>query len=231
MASRKQTRKNKIQPAVLTITTAITGVPGFGSVDATADLSQMASILNRRFYRQGLNWAVAGIKISSDVTGSVDIAKLPNTWVMSNAWEKGFRAWQRMNNQALEENESVRPRFLDFKIYADKDHHDLGYGANLLPVSAGGLYTAGEWEASKIVIPNTAATPGVNNFEFVATGPNYTGGAGASGLTQVSLIEGYANSRALPAIEDPNVPDDMADASGATPENWIAATFNERNRS
>ncbi|AXQ65480.1 MAG: hypothetical protein [Circular genetic element sp.] len=226
-------RMSKIQPAPLTFSMA---TPAFnGSRTDYVDLSQIASIVNRRFYRQGLNWAVAGIKVlgfgtnpAASVTGEITISKLPNTWVMSNAWEKSFRAWQRMNNEALEENESIRPRFLDFKIYADKTHHDLGFQANLLPNAIGvASATPGEWESSKIIIPNTDASPGVNNFEFVAVGPSYTGGAGFSGLTQVSLIEGYANSRALPNILDPNVPDDMADTRGATPENWISAVFND----
>jgi hypothetical protein len=46
-------------------------------------------------------------------------------------------------------------------------------------------------------------------------------------LDAVSLIEGYAASRALPNIADPNVPDDMQDADGSTPENWLSAMFNE----
>jgi hypothetical protein len=162
------------------------------------DLSQCASLLNRRFYRQGINWAVAGIKILTNGQGSLTISKLPNTWVMSNAWTKGFKHWQKMNNQALAETESIRPKFLDFKIYADDVHHQSGFANNLLPVSLSGVATPGEWIASKFVVPNTAgAVAAVNNFEVVATGQNY-GPAGASGLNAVSLIEGYAASRALP---------------------------------
>ena len=29
---------------------------------------------------------------------------------------------------------SVRPRFMDFKIYADADHHAAGFGAPVLPL-------------------------------------------------------------------------------------------------
>ena len=52
------------------------------------DLSQVASLVNRRFYRQGLNWAVGGFKFltSPGFEGQLLISKLPNTWVMSNAW-------------------------------------------------------------------------------------------------------------------------------------------------
>lgn len=218
---------SKIEPSVQTIALTFTVAPG-ATFQETADLSQIASLVNRRAYRQGINWAVGGFKLIGDSNYRIFVKKLPNTWILSNSWQKSFSAWQRMNNEALEENESVRPRFLDFKIYADTVHHTSGYANNLLPLDGflGTPYTPGEWEASKIVVPNTAASPGVNNFEIVAVGANYPG-AGASGLNAVSMIEGYANSRALPAVLDPNVPDDMADANGATPENWMSATFNE----
>ena len=31
----------------------------------------------------------------------------------------------------------------------------------------------------------------------------------------------------MPYTDDPNVPDDVADANGPTPENWLSALFNE----
>jgi len=227
MAKRKySSKRSKIEPAVLTAAFVLPS----GAATSTIDLSQVASLINRRFYRQGINWAVAGFKVISpgNAIGSMSIGQLPNTWVMSNAWEKGMRVWQRMNREALAETESVRPRFLDFKIYADKNHHDSGYANNLLPIDFAGVpATVGEWEPSKYVVPKTDGTSGVNNFEIIAVGSSYTGGAGASGLTPVSLIEGYAASRGLPNILDPNVPDDAADANGPTPENWMAALFNE----
>ena len=199
------------------------------------DTSQCASLLNRRFYRQGINWALAGVTAHTPgwngsgpafytrPNGTVTLSKLPNTWVMSNAWEKGFRAWQKMNREALAEAPSVRPKFLDFKIFANASHHEKGLAANLLPAG----YTAGEWVSSKYVVPDTtSAAGGVNNFEILGIGASFPGG-GASGLNAVSLIEGYANSRGLPYTDDPNVPDDVADANGATPENWLTALFNE----
>ena len=228
MAKRRYTKKgNKIQPAVQTLYFAHNAPAGAST--SYIDLSQVASLVNRRFYRQGINWAVAGFKFlsTSNFAGSIGVHKLPNTWVMSNAWEKGFRAWQRMNNKALEEAESVRPKFLDFKVYADAEHHTAGVAGNLMPISLGGVATPGEWEMSKFVVPNTASTTGVaSNFEVIATGASYPGG-GASTLNAVSLIEGYAASRGLPDVLDPNTPDDAADADGATPENFLSALFNE----
>lgn len=213
-------------------------VPSSGLSSVTVDISQCASLLNRRFYRQGINWAVAGIKIltsSGDpinrAEGYVSVTKLPETWIMANSWEKGFRHWQRMNNEALAESESVRPKFLDFKIYADSLHHSAGFDGNLLPASGlGAIATPGEWESSKFSIPRTDGTATALSREVVAVGPSYPGASPVSGLDAVSLIEGYAASRSLPNVLDPNVPDDAALVTGNIPENWLGALFNEGTR-
>jgi hypothetical protein len=257
MAKKGYSRMKKFQPAVETLTFDLGNVskgsagPGIVPGKATyfIDLSQCASLANRRFYRQGITWAVAGMKLNSTMvventvaptgaspSGAAYVQKLPNTWVMSNAWEKGFRAWQRMNNEALSETPSVKPKFLDFKIYMDTLHHstDQGYGRNLLPATLGipqaaiGNFTdatAGEWESSKLRIPD-AISEATREREIIAVGASFPGN-GASGLNAVSLIEGYAASRGLPDILDPNTPDDAADVDGIAPENWIAALFNE----
>ena len=232
--SAKKRTMNKIEPSVMTMTFVL---PSVGAVKQVShiDLSQCASLLNRRFYRQGINWAVAGFKALTTVqqTGAqISIGKLPNTWVMSNAWQKGMRSWLRMNSEALEESPSVRPRFMDYKVYANADHHNVGFGANLLPISSATLATPpvialpGEWESAKMIIPDSSVPGTVKDVEVIAVGANYPP-AGASGLRAVSLIEGYANSRGLPNVLDPNTPDDADDTSGPFPQNWINAIFNE----
>lgn len=228
MAKRKYSKQSKIEPSVMTFAVSF---PMLGNTSGTkyADLSQIASIINRRFYRQGLNWAVSGFKILNvnGVQGAVSISKLPNTWVMSNSWTKGFKMWQRMNRNAVDEGPSIRPKFLDFKIYADATHHTAGYALNLLPLSGAGVVGAsGEWEASKYVIPDSSNPGNSTEREVLATGSNFPG-VGASGFNAVSLIEGYAASRGLPDILDPNVPDDADDAKGANPANWMTALFND----
>ena len=111
-----------------------------------------------------------------------------------------------MNNNALQESQSVKPKFLDFKIYADDAHHSAGFSANLLPIGdQGSLFIDGEWSPSKYVYGTAGA--GVATQEVLAVGSNFPG-AGASGLDAVSLIEGYAASRALPQTRDPNTPYD-----------------------
>ena len=141
-------RHSKIEPSELTLTFATSSTSATRSY---IDLSQVASLVNRRFYRQGINWAVAGFKVSSLKAGTVNIFKLPNTWIMANAYKKGLDAWLRMIKEATDEAESIRPRFLDFKIYADQQHAVAGSGANLLPVSAAGIpATFGEWDYSTL---------------------------------------------------------------------------------
>ena len=226
MARKRTMKKRKLEPAVQTITYTLP------DGDSTVDLSQCASIVNRRFYRQGINWVVAGFRFfkpgATPSTGTgVSVSRLPNTWVMGNAWEKSFRHWQDLNKRALEAGESLPGRFTDFKVFMDSIHHTAGSGTNLLPIDASGNGAAeGEWEYSKIVFPQSSTIGGVIEAEFIATGANYPG-AGASGLDAVSLIEGYAASRALPSILDPNTPGDASDTSAGTPENWLGAIDNE----
>lgn len=227
MARKRQSRQRKLEPAVQTI--AFTLPTG----SSTIDLSQCASLVNRRFYRQGINWVVAGFRVYKTGTApapgtGVGIYRLPNTWVMGNAWEKSFRHWQDLNKRALEAGESLPGRFTDFKVYMDSTHHAAGKGANLMPTdSSGTAAVAGEWEYSKIVLPNTASPGNVNNFEIIAVGASYPGASPASALNAVSMIEGYAASRALPNRVDPNTPGDAADVDGSTPENWLGAIDNE----
>ena len=231
----------KMEPSVQTMNLFTPAVSAEQTENFYVDLSQIASLANRRFYRQGINWAVGGIKILTTVAGTVTTMKLPNTWVMSNAWEKAYHAYRKMNAEALEDSESLRPRFEDFKIYADARHHAKGYAANLLPftythAAPGGpplvdTATVGEWESSKIAQPVTgpaSTDPGeVFEREILAVGPSYPGTSAVTGYNAVSLIEGYANSRALPSIRDPNLPDDGQDTDGGTPENWLGSLFNE----
>ncbi len=229
MARRRM--KTKIQPAVLsmvfstgTIPAADKGVPGQRSF--YIDLSQCASLMNRRFYRQGLNWAVSGFKVlTAGFEGGVTIGKLPNTWVMSNAWEKGFRAWQQMIKNATEDSgtQSVKGKFLDFKIFADGEHHDATFDKNLLPIDAdSNVAIPGQWQPAEIELPSTTGSPGQSfAYEIIAVGPNHASTIG--GLDAKSLINGYAASRALPYHEDPNVPEDAS----STSENWMLGLFND----
>ena len=154
MARRKARRMKKPEPVPLTLTFDLGQIgvapegPGVVPNQQTyfIDISQCTSLASRKFLRQGLNWAVSGMKLNSvnvapgtdnpvanSPEGSVMISKLPNTWVMSNAWHKGFATWNKLNQESLAESESVKAKFTDFKVFMDSDHHDAGVSSNLLP--------------------------------------------------------------------------------------------------
>ena len=213
----RKSMKAKIQPAVETMQFSFVHVPNNGVQRKFIDISQCVSILNRRFYRQGLNWAVGSIRLFSTVNGEIQISKIPNTWIASNAWTKGFRTWQKMIKNATDEQgmQSIKGKFLDFKIYASGDHHTAGFTSNLLPVDTNiTTVNPGQWQASEFFIPNTPGDTASGN-EIVMVGAN-------NAPTYVSLIQGYADSRALPSEHDPNVPDDAS-------LNWYQYLFSEGN--
>ena len=175
MARKRNNKQRKLEPAVQTLAfTVPTAGVGQGH---TVDLSQAASLVNRRFYRQGINWVVSGFRFfragTAPTAGTgVAIGKLPNTWVMANAWEKGFRHWQELNKRAIEAGESLPGRFTDFKVYMDATHHQAVQW-NLLPTDADATpAAAGEWVYSKIILPDTTITGNAREREIIAVGGN-----------------------------------------------------------
>ena len=196
-----------MQPAPMTLDFVTPVVAQDSTGNFTIDLSQVASAINRRFYRQGLNWAVGGFKFISPVTGSIKISKLPNTWSLANGWTKTFKSWQRQQREALEDGqqESVAAKFNDFKIHMDTVHVAAGFSSNLLPRDAS-FNTAlpGEWQASQLVVPNFGG-PGTNYEPLIMGVGDRHGGFGAPG-SAFSLIELYQNSRSVPQSPDPAVP-------------------------
>lgn len=177
------------------------------------DLSQCASILNRRAYKQGIQWAVARITFVDTTglaNGTVNVQKIPTTWVAANSWKKSEAAWDRMNQHAMEFAEGVKPRYYDYKIHMDQSHVAGGFAQNLLPVGiAPG--TQGEWLASEFVIPDEGANT-VQSFRVHMMGADNANGKG--------LVQGYQLSRALPFSPDPVTFTTLS-------ENWISQVFNQ----
>lgn len=191
----------KQQPAVQTLVFAT--APELSGVNYI-DLGQAVSIANRRAYRQGLNWSIAGIKIITANAGTVIVSKLNQTWVTSNAWEKAFRLWHQMNKQVLDTDPGLKPKFYDFKVGFDKDHD---FTNNLLPIGSNlATATAGEWVQSTVQLPYDAATGATKEYALHMVGPEDT--------THKSCIIGYADSRALITTDQPDLP-------GGYDTNWM----------
>jgi len=184
----------KIQPSVLNIRLSI------GQADTDyVDLSQCASIVNRRFYRQGLNWIVAGFTVTAAAVGFVTIAKLPNTWCVSNAWHKSYAAWRKQQNEAIADAgaQSAVAKYRDFKIFMSPAHVARGITNNAIPVDmANAPYLEGEWESTQIVIPNTAGVVGDTDEYTLHM-------VGVDTAASFGLILNYGASRAYPHSPDP----------------------------
>ena len=221
------TKTRKTEPAVMTMQfdfTIASGTPEY------IDLSQCASLINRRFYRQGINWVVSGFKFltPTGVSGTFGVSKLQHNWVMAQAWKKAFALWNRQQMEAIEEAgaESAVARFRDFKIHADVNHVTAGFAGNLLPSvgTLGSLDTAvaGEWQAAQIVLPNAlpdASGSLTQPVEYVLHMHGVNNNAGISR----GLVEGYADSRAYPQSPDPVSP------VIASAQNWMRGMFDDGN--
>ncbi|AXQ65498.1 MAG: hypothetical protein [Circular genetic element sp.] len=173
------------------------------------DISQIASIVNRRFYRQGLNWAVGGIKFltQENSIGSITVEKMHDTWVTSGSWMKTFSHWRAQQDEALKAMgaEGTKARYNDYKVFLDTGHvtkfglsGDNLNATNVLPAmgpNAADQYDTGEWEPSQVVIPNDAV-PGVTDEYYVKM-------YGSSDADAKSIVGGYRFSRAYPQSPDP----------------------------
>ncbi len=211
--ARKKT--SKIQPAVTRLWFNV----GTGNTLNFVDLSLAASAANRRFYRQGTTWAVAGMSLhvgstdpSDPATGDFTISKVPDTWIAKNAHTKAKALWMKSQDQVLDEQPSVAAKYRDFKVYLDDDM----IGANIQGVSASpaangeimlpvdsGDYTAkiGEWIYSTIQLPDSGGMLPPTEVNLHMVGADETGAVESRGI-----IHGYALSRARPHDIDPNVP-------------------------
>jgi len=215
MAKRKS-KARALQPAVMKLNFAIP----HGIQTSYCSISHCVSRLNRRFYRQGLNWAIANVKITQLPASAVGsgatcyVNSLPHTWSTANSWMKSYSLWKKQQDDALAltDSEETVARFRDFKISMETGHT---VGTDLSPVSVGpgrsvGPFQTGllsgqqidpseEWIGSQIVVPNDGAA-GVNTEYLLHM-------VGADTATSKGIIQGYADSRAVPQSPDPVGPD------------------------
>jgi len=218
--SKRKYGMKKMEPAVQTVTINSPTVAAGATGSFYCDLSQIACLINRRFYRQGINWAVGGMKVltAPNFGGNLTVKKIPTTWVAFQAYKAAFDAWNKQQMEAIELSggESAVAAFRDFKIFADVDHVAAGVGSNLLPLdgqSPAQPYAVGEWEPSQIVIPQQGgAAPGVERALHMV-------GINVNGVVSRGIIEGYADSRAFPQSPDPVSPD------LSSTQNWMARMF------
>jgi hypothetical protein len=175
------------------------------------DLSLAASAANRRFYRQGTTWAVAGMSLHSGpgITGVFDVSKMPETWIAKNAHSKTKSLWMKSQDQVLDDQPSIAAKYRDFKVFIDSDMsaatlqdataNPATSGEILLPVDRQN-FTAkvGEWTYSTIQLPNDGGSLAPTQITMHMTGADVGNSRG--------MIHGYALARSRPQLIEPNTP-------------------------
>lgn len=186
------------------------------------DLARDLSAINRRLYRQGRDYHVKRVSIVSSNTiaatswidydglpgtdnitqnaGRITLATVPDSWMVRNAWRRGFEMWNKMNKLVFSQVDSgtLKPKFHDFKIrgigaYAPSPTYET-------PVDNGGNALAlGEWSYSSIVSPDGTTSTDAFNLHLLG---DHIGSAGSR--TSVGLVKSYAETRATVDVNEPN---------------------------
>lgn len=167
---------------------------GDGADSHYIDLAKNLSEVNRRFYTQQKVYFVKSVTvINKQADVQLRVATVPNTWVARNAWKRGKRLFEKMNDQVQDQaGSSYRGRYHDFKVMlssgmaGDSDASDYPQ-----PVDVNGNEAqVGEWVYSKFESPD--GTSSSDEYFAVMLG-DHSGSSGSR--TFVGLIQSYGESR------------------------------------
>ena len=185
-----------------------------GSATQFIDVAKALSIINRKFYRQGVYYYVNSVEIYNDETGVVDFHTLPDNWITKNAWNRGFKLFQKMNALAGPPLTSgQRGNYHDFKVFMNKRHLDTGtLDPSMYTINAGqSTYGADDWDYSQFVSADDDQDGTANADEFFVHMLGIHNGS-PENWESVGLIKSYAESRAMiPAQSPTNSPDAVTD--------------------
>lgn len=202
----------KMEPAILSLNYEMpTSVVGVGRyIDLAADLSK----LNRKLFKQGMQYAVGGVTISDDLVLStstdynrgldISISTAGNNWIIQNAWTKGAALFQEMNDEVLLDNPSIKPKWFDFKVLLNENQSF----ANTIQVVDGASApwpVGAEWQYSTYVVPQhdvdaAGAVLPAEEWTPCLVGPDDIANK------RFSLVKAYEESRATVQKIAPNVP-------------------------
>ncbi len=185
-----------MQPAQTVLTYAVTD--GTSYIDIAEGLSQV----NRRAYRQGMEYAVGKVSFGyaanpqEILNVGLNCFTAGNTWTVHNAWKKAYAHWiaqQRRARRLI--GQSAKPTWEDFKVYLD-DAHRAGTSLGVLAGDAGAVGT-GEWDYSKMCLE--LDSDAVEEYYLHLIGGDVSN-------TDRALILAYQQSRATVQPEDPDLP-------------------------
>lgn len=162
------------------------------------DLAQCAALVNRVSLRQGMEYVIDSVEIVTNGAANIGIFRIPEHWPAINAWEKAYHTWRKSQDQVLEDNESLKGKYHDFKVRFSSGHDPL---QNLIPAGYERTFGAGtdyDWDESEIQIPNDPVSGTTTGYTLHMLGDKTA--------TSMGIINGYAASRARPNLEEPNIP-------------------------
>lgn len=211
---RRRRRQKKIQPSELVLNFQLEGgTPGTSYID----LAQSLSALNRKFFRQGYEYVVAGVELISNDDCTVIINRLNRNWVTYNSWTKAQALWKKQQDETMDDAglEDTVGRYRDFKVRVDgyqRDAPATDYtfaDGNLKPMNVLTLAAAQvidpeaqyEWNYSDVVVPNAEGVVGdTEQYQLHMIGDDV-------GTVSRGVVKAYAESRARPHTFDPNIVD------------------------
>lgn len=170
------------------------------------DIAMALSAVNRKFYRQGVYYYVNSIEIYNNETGVVDLHTVPDNWITKNAWNRGFRIFQKMNNLVGPPLGAIKPKYHDFKVFMNDLHRTTGSTLPALHTingNPGQSQLVDDWVYSQFVSADDDgdAVQEADNFYGHIIGPH-------SGLPtnwdSIGLIKSYGETRGTVNAETPD---------------------------
>lgn len=203
----KKTMVSKIEPAVLTLNYELLVDPV--GVDNYLSISRDLSNLNRRLYRQGMQYAIGGLTITDDLGAArgleINVSTAGNTWITQNAWKKGQALWMQMQKEVLDSNPSVKGKWADFKILMTEEMASANT-RKALDGSMSPWQPGQEWERSLYVVPQHDVDPATGLVKAAEEWFACLVGPDDVANKIFSLTKAYEESRSTVQTVTPNVP-------------------------
>lgn len=172
------------------------------------DLARDLSAINRRLYRQGRDYHIRKVTVTSvntpNNTGRISVSTVPDSWMARGAWKRGFSIWNKQYSAVSADSGVKRGKYSDFKVHLSDDSRTATL---LVPKDNGGNGVAlGEWNYTTIVTPD--GTTSADSFDLHMMG-DHNGSAGSR--VSVGLIQSYGGTRTTVSNQQPNTPSTASD--------------------
>lgn len=183
MARTKRRKGAGIAPAQRTLHYAVP--VSSGAFDVTLDIAKDLSAVNRRLYRQGMQYYIQNVKIATGKGKVVSVVSTAgDTWIVHNAWKKGYLFWREQQKIVSDNFPSIQGKWADFKVTLWD-----GASAALDSFAGGDAVAADEWNYSNYVWDDDGTERSPTFTIIGATVPT----------SKIGMIQEYALSRARPA--------------------------------